>query len=118
MAAGVLAVRDGPAPPAAGPAGLLLTVAMIPTRRRLLIAVVVGFGLPLAWWAVPGGRGFDSVGAALLMGAVMSIILAAWSTVRAKSRGAALDAGRALRAKHRDDSTGTARPGPDTSARA
>ena len=91
---------------------------MISTRKRLLTAVVVGFGLPLGWWAVPGGRGFDSVGGALLMGAVMSIILAAWSTVRATSRGAALDAGRALREQHRDDRTGTARSGPDSSARA
>jgi hypothetical protein len=69
------------------------------TTRHVVIAAVVGFGLPLAWWAVPGGRGVDSLGGALLMGAAITAVLAVYNLLRHRSRDAALKAGRALREK-------------------
>lgn len=51
--------------------------------------------------AVPGGRGSDSLGQALLIGVAMTAVLSVHNIIRGKSRGAALDAGRALREEHR-----------------
>jgi len=66
-----------------------------------VIAAIIGFGMPLAWWAVPGGRGSDSLGQALLFGVAMTALLSVYNIIRGKSRGAALEAGRALREEHR-----------------
>jgi hypothetical protein len=67
------------------------------TRRQVLIGAVVGFLLPLGWWAVPGGREPGSFGRALLLGLAIAALLAGWNLVRARTREGAVQAGRELR---------------------
>jgi hypothetical protein len=64
-----------------------------------LIGAVAAFLLPLIRWAVPGGRGTDSLTEALLTGLVLALAVAVLIAVRLKMRGGALKAGRALREK-------------------
>lgn len=75
------------------------------TGTRVLVAALIGFAIPVAWWAAPGGRGFDSLARALLAGVAGAALTAAFAYVRAKSSSGALAAGRALRERHDRGST-------------
>ncbi|SER71531.1 hypothetical protein SAMN05216199_0964 [Pedococcus cremeus] len=69
------------------------------TGRRAVIAVVIGFAIPLAGWALPGARGPDTVLGALAEGAVIAVVVFVMQTVRQGMRAKAVDAGRELRAR-------------------
>ena len=70
------------------------------TQQRAVVAVVIGFAIPVISWAVPGERGPQTLTGALLQGAVIAVVVFVLSTVRQKMRSSAVEAGRSLRAKH------------------
>lgn len=77
-----------------------LTAAMgMSTGRRAVLAVVIGFAIPLIGWALPGGRGPDTVLGALAEGAVITVVVFLMQTLRQGMRSKAVDAGRGLRAR-------------------
>jgi hypothetical protein len=70
------------------------------TPQRAVVAVVIGFALPIISWAVPGERGPQTLAGALLQGAVIALAVFVLSTVRQRMRSSAVEAGRSLREKH------------------
>lgn len=75
-----------------------LTSAMgMSTGQRAVVAVVVGFAVPLIGWALPGEKGPDTIGAALLQGVVICVVVFLLQTLRRGGRSKAFDAGRELR---------------------
>ena len=70
------------------------------TQQRAVVAVVIGFAIPVISWAVPGERGPQTLAGALLQGAVIALAVFVLSTVRQRMRSSAVEAGRSLRAKH------------------
>ena len=70
------------------------------TPQRAVVAVVIGFAIPVISWAVPGERGPETLPGALLQGAVIAVLVFALSTVRQRMRSGAVEAGRSLRKKH------------------
>lgn len=67
------------------------------TATRLVVSCVIGFGLSLAYWAVPGGRGYGSLAEALLVGAVTSAVVFVYGTAKRKMRTTAKETGQAMR---------------------
>jgi hypothetical protein len=74
------------------------------TAQRAVVAVLIGFAIPLIGWAVPGERGPDTLTGALLQGVVITIAIFLLRTLRYKTRSSALEAGQELRERRgRDD---------------
>jgi hypothetical protein len=83
-----------------GRAHVGLTAAMgLTTAQRAVIAIGVGFAIPLIGWALPGERGPDTLPGALAQGAVFSVLLLVVRMMRGGARSKARDAGRDLRAR-------------------
>ena len=77
-----------------------LTSAMgMSTGRRAVVAVVIGFAIPLIGWVMPGERGPDTVLGALAEGAVIAVVVFVMQTLRQGMRSKAVDAGRQLRGR-------------------
>jgi hypothetical protein len=67
------------------------------TAQRAVVAVVIGFAIPVIGWAVPGERGPDTLTGALLQGVVIAVAVFLLRGLRDTSRSGALRAGRELR---------------------
>ena len=74
------------------------------TAQRAVVAVAVGFAIPMISWAVPGERGPDTLTGALLQGVVIAVVVFILQSMRQGARKGALEAGRELREKrqHKD----------------
>lgn len=70
------------------------------TSERAVVAVVIGFAIPLISWLMPGERGPSTPAEALLQGVVIAVLVFLMSTLRQRMRSGAVEAGRALRARH------------------
>jgi hypothetical protein len=82
----------------AGQADLGFTAAMgMSTGQRAVVAVVIGFAIPLIGWALPGEKGPDTLPGALLQGAVICVVVFVLQTMRKGARSQAFEAGRDLR---------------------
>ena len=53
---------------------------------RLLSAVFIGFGAPLVYWAVPGGKSLGSLAETLLVAAILATATAVWLELAARRR--------------------------------
>jgi hypothetical protein len=69
------------------------------TPQRAVVAVVIGFAIPVVSWAVPGERGPQTLPGALLQGVVIAVLVFALSTFRQRVRSGAVEVGRSLREK-------------------
>jgi hypothetical protein len=78
------------------------------TAQRAVVAVVIGFAIPLIGFAVPGERGPDTLTGALLQGVVITVALFLLRSLRDKTRSGALRAGRELREDHDRERQGDA----------
>jgi len=53
---------------------------------RLGGAILIGFGAPLVYWAVPGGKTMGSLTETLLLGAILAVGTALWLEYGATKR--------------------------------
>ncbi|MDF2094068.1 hypothetical protein P0Y31_17090 [Knoellia sp. 3-2P3] len=75
------------------------------TAQRAVVAVAVGFAIPVIGWAVPGERGPDTLPGALLQGAVIAVVVLILQSIRQGARRGALEAGRELRDEQQRERT-------------
>jgi hypothetical protein len=68
-----------------------------------VVAVAVGFAIPVIGWAVPGERGPDTLTGALLQGVVIAVVVFILQSMRQGARKGALQAGRDLRERRGKD---------------
>jgi hypothetical protein len=73
------------------------------TAQRAVVAVAVGFAIPIIGWAVPGERGPDTLTGALLQGVVIAVVVFILQSMRQGARKGALEAGRELREKRQPE---------------
>jgi hypothetical protein len=75
------------------------------TAQRAVVAVAVGFAIPVISWAVPGERGPDTLAGALLHGLVIAVVVFGLQSVRQGARKGAFEAGRRLRDERQRERT-------------